>query len=72
MVAVSSNPLTSLLSFSPADNIRNVAGQEEEANTVSSGMGLSPRPVWDEMIEVTDVTRTNETQMIVNFIGTGQ
>ena len=45
ILAVSSNPLSSLLSFSPTNNIRDVAGQEEKANTASSGMEFSPRPV---------------------------
>jgi hypothetical protein len=69
ILAVFSNPLSSLLSTNTI--ISDAAGQEEKVNTTSSGMELSTRPVWDEVIVVTDVTRTNETQLIVNFIGNG-
>ena len=71
ILAVSSNPLSSLLSFSPTNNIRDVAGQEEKANTASSGMEFSPRPVWDEVIRNTGLTPINETHFIVTFVGNG-
>ena len=71
ILAVSSNPLSSLLSFSPTNNIRDVAGQEEKANTASSGMEFSPRPVWDEVIRNTGLTPINETHSIVTFVGNG-
>ena len=61
MVAVSSNPLTSLLSFSPTNSIRNVVGQEEKANTASSAIEFSSQPVWDEVIRNTGLTPINET-----------
>jgi hypothetical protein len=69
ILAVSSNPLSSLLSFSPTNNIQYVAGQE--ANTTSSAIEFSPRPVWDEVIRNTGLTPINETHSIVTFVGNG-
>ena len=69
ILAVSSNPLSSVLSFSPTNTIRNVAGQE--ANTASSAIEFSSRPVWDEVIRNTGLTPINETHSIVTFVGNG-
>jgi len=37
----------------------------------SSGLELSPQPVWDEVVVNTGVTPINETHTIVTFIGNG-
>jgi hypothetical protein len=37
----------------------------------SSGLELSPQPVWDEVVVNTDATPINETHTIVTFIGNG-
>jgi hypothetical protein len=69
ILAVSSSPLSSLLSLSPTNNIRIVAGQE--ANTTSSAIEFSSGPVWDEVIRNTGLTPINETHSIVTFVGNG-
>jgi hypothetical protein len=71
ILAISSNPLSSLLSFSPTNNILDVAAQEEKENTASSAIEFSSRPVWDEVIKNTGLTPINETHSIVTFIGNG-
>ena len=61
--------------------------QEEESNTTagettttsdtsttttpSSGLELSPQPVWQERVTTTGVTQINETHIIVEFVGNG-
>ena len=61
--------------------------QEEESNTTagettttsdtsttttpSSGLELSPQPVWQERVTTTGVTQINETHSIVEFVGNG-
>jgi hypothetical protein len=41
------------------------------ANSPSSGLELSPQPVWDEVVVNTGVTPINETHTLVTFIGNG-
>ena len=39
--------------------------------TPSSGLELSPQPVWQERVTTTGVTQINETHSIVEFVGNG-
>jgi C4-type Zn-finger protein len=39
--------------------------------TPSSGLELSPQPVWQERVTTTRVTQINETHSIVEFVGNG-
>jgi hypothetical protein len=39
--------------------------------TASSGLELSPQPIWDEQATTTGRTPINETHSIVSFIGNG-
>jgi hypothetical protein len=41
------------------------------ATTATSGLELSPQPVWDEQATSTSVTPINETHRVATFIGNG-
>jgi hypothetical protein len=46
-------------------------GDTSTTTTPSSGLELSPQPVWQEQITTTGVTRINETHSIAEFVGNG-
>jgi hypothetical protein len=48
-----------------------ITGNTSTPTTPSSGLELSPQPVWQEQVTTTGVTQINETHDIVEFVGNG-
>jgi hypothetical protein len=46
-------------------------GNTSTPTTPSSGLKLSPQPIWDEQATTSGITPINETHSIVTFIGNG-
>ena len=47
-----------------ADETTTITGNTSTPTTPSSGLELSPQPVWQEQVTITGVTQINDTHMI--------
>lgn len=77
IIAASSSIFTLAIIFASSTTIFMTAvvatttASNNTTTTQSSGLELSPQPIWDEQVTTTDRTPINETHSIVSFIGNG-